>query len=460
MSAQLAARLLDHMRSLVPPSNARAARILAGLGEEILPILPDGTAELSETVAAATVYTASLVGGPAALRLIATYASDPRPAVCRARLKAWSFFDPVEFATSAFGGHPDGGWQITVDDETLLPGLTAITDLGGVQCNLAAPSKEALEALRGVGRLQHLALRGARDVTSLAFLSPSSKVRTLVLEQCAHLRSLSGLRTAKELETLVVRDCPIRFNERLVSQLAGLRTLAVENVDFEIDGLLRRLPQLRRLELASIPGGFDSVDQVGANNTLSFLTLAWCESLRDLGRLYALPLRKLWILGCPRLANLDGVGEIAGLRHLRVTDIGYLYGNEFLAELPSLEYLALENCAIPDLSVLRDLQNLHELVLLNNSAVPDLSTLTSMPSLAKLRINGLARHLGPDADRYVAHLQAAGIQVQADGYEDEWLFEETNEDGWADPEDLAAIGGYEDFAPIQRRAPRMRVTRR
>jgi Leucine-rich repeat (LRR) protein len=311
-----------------------------------------------------------------------------------------------------------------------------------------------------VDRLQYLALRGARDVNSLGFLARSPELRTLILEQCAHLRSLSGLRTAKKLETLAVRDCPVQFDEKLVSQLAGLRTLAVENVDFEIDGLLPRLPRLRRLELAGIPAGFDSVDQLGTSTTLSFLTLAWCENLRDLGRLDTLPLDKLWILGCPSLANLDSIGELAGLRHLRVTDIGYLYGNEFLAELHSLEHLALENCAIPDLSVLRGLPQLRELVLLNNSAVPDLSTLTGMPSLTKLRINGLARHLGPDADSYVARLEAAGIQVQADGYEDEWLFEETNEDGWADPEDLAAIGGYEDFAPIQRRVPRMRITRR
>ncbi|MEV6847249.1 NACHT domain-containing protein [Actinoplanes sp. NPDC051411] len=460
MSADVAGRLLGHMRSLVPPANARAARILASLGEEILPILPDGSAGLSETAAAATIYTAALVGGSGALRLVAGYASDTRPAVCRARLKAWSFFDPTEFAGAAFGSHPGDGWQIVVDDEALLPGVARIRDLRSVRCDLAAPSKEALEALRGVDRIEYLALRGARDVTSLSLLNPCPSLRTLVLEQCVHLRGLSVLRTAKELETLAVRDCPVRFDERLLSQLTGLRTLAVENVDFEIDGLLRRLPRLRRLELASIPAGFDSVDQLGWSDTLSFLTLAWCESLRDLGRLHALPLRKLWILGCPSLANLDGVGALAGLKHLRVTDIGYLYGNEFLARLHSLEYLALENCAIPDLSVLRHLQHLRELTLLNNSAVPDSSTLAGMKSLRKLRTNGLARHLGPDADRYVAHLRATGVQVEADGYEDEWLFEETNEDGWADPEDLAAIGGYEDFAPIQRRAPRMRVTRR
>jgi hypothetical protein len=200
---------------------------------------------------------------------------------------------------------------------------------------LAAPSKEALEALHGVNQLEHLALRGAREITSLSVLGPCPNLRTLFLEGCVHLRGLSALRTARNLETLVVRDCPVRFDERLLSQLAGLRTFAVES----------------------------------------------------------------------------------------------------------------------------NLPNLRELVLLNNSAVPDVGALAGMASLWRLRINGLARHLGPDADGYVTHLRAAGIQVEADGREDEWLFEETNEDGWADADDLAAIGGYEDFAPIQRRA-RMRTSRR
>ena len=153
---------------------------------------------------------------------------------------------------------------------------------------------------------------------------------------------------------------------------------------------------------------------------------------------------------------LDGVDEFPAQRLSELLE----WIGELAHDYPRIRIFVTSRPAATPPARSPSTSSLRELVLLNNSAVPDLSALLGMPSLTKLHINGLARHLGPDADRYVGRLQAAGIQVQADGYEDEWLFEETNEDGWADPEDLAAIGGYEDFAPIQRRAPRMRVTRR
>jgi hypothetical protein len=51
ISPEVAGRILDNLRELVPPTTLRAARVLAGLGEDVLGIMPAGGQKLAESAA-------------------------------------------------------------------------------------------------------------------------------------------------------------------------------------------------------------------------------------------------------------------------------------------------------------------------------------------------------------------------------------------------------------------------
>jgi len=185
-----------------------------------------------------------------------------------------------------------------------------------------------------------------------------------------------------------------------------------------------------------------------AQSSLSSLTLAWCSDLRRLNNLHRLPLRRLWVISCPRLESLAGIADSRTLQSLRLKDINHLWEIDFLSYVFSLRHLALENCTVEDWSALLTMGSLKELTLVNNNSLPDLEILTGMRGLKKVRIEGLGHRLGPEAETFAAELQSAGVHVIADTRDDSWLLDEEEEE-LADREDLDALAGREELADIR-----------
>jgi hypothetical protein len=361
--------------------------------------------------------------------------------VSRERLAAWCYFDPAEFAREAFGPNPDG-WRIALRDPLLLPGLRQVTDLRAVRCEITGSIPAAgLAALADLTRLESFSLRANRDGLSLRFLAGSAGLRGLDLERCAALRDVDTIAGCVHLRHLALRECGLRVGQPFFQRLAELRTLAVENEPLEPRDLLRGQSRLQRLELSAIGSHFHSLDQLGLRSALSILVLARCPGLRRLAGIEALPLRALTVVGCPNLESLGWVGAVRGLRRLHVKNIDHLYDDDydFLGELPGLETLTLENCGAGKLAVLHGAPRLRELTIVNTSDVPDLDTLESLPTLRRCRID-LARHLGPDADRYVLALRRKGVEVTTDELEEDWSpLEREDYDDW---DQLAVRLGY------------------
>ncbi|MFC3736781.1 NACHT domain-containing protein [Paractinoplanes deccanensis] len=446
MSPEVNQRVMRNLGKLVPPANLRAARVLAGLGEDVLPALPEDVAGLPEASAAATLYTAALVGGPAALRIIARFGEDRRPAVCQARQNAWGFFDAVEFAEAAFGPHPDGGWRVDVTEAEMIRGLPYVTDLGPVRCDLSGESGGALAALRDVRTVEAFALRSDDETGSLDFLAGGRRLTSVIVEACANLRDIGAILDSDTLHTLAVRNCPVRLDRESLTRLRKLGVLSAENITLDLDGLLDRLPGLRRLELATDVSGLENTRKLGGRRSaLSALTLAWCPDLRRLDGLDDLPLRRLWIIDCPRLESLMTVRYCQALHSLRLKGVHFLDDIDFLDGLSSLRSLAVENSTVGDWWPLRD-SDLRDLTLLGNNSLPDAETLKAMRGLKRIRVEGLGRILGPEAQDFVAELQSSGIRVIGDAQDDRWLFDDDEE--LADREDLAALSGREELAGI------------
>ncbi|HEX2419221.1 MAG TPA: NACHT domain-containing protein, partial [Micromonosporaceae bacterium] len=125
---QLLDAVRSHLRELVPRSIAEA-RSLAAVGEPLLAELPDDITILTEAQAAATVRTAALVNGPAALTTLANYASDPRPRVQRQLIKDWEYFDPSEYANKVLADAPLLSGHVEIRNTVLLPALSRLRRL-------------------------------------------------------------------------------------------------------------------------------------------------------------------------------------------------------------------------------------------------------------------------------------------------------------------------------------------
>jgi hypothetical protein len=312
ISTDLYDRVIDHLRELTPPPSLAAARVLAGLGEDVLDVLPRGDERLSEDEAAATIHTAALVGGSTAQQIIGTFRDDERRLVVVERTKAWSYFDPVDYARTAFGTSHDG-WDLVVSDPGVLPGVSHVPELTSIGCFFEGSVRAGvLERLTARDRLTEFALRNNPLVRDLSFLDGASRLRVLELVACHRLTDLTLLPTFTNLRRLRIDAEQADVTIDLLAPLEQLRKLAIASSYVRLPGILRRLP-LTSLHLRSVRG-LTSTQQLGPSSTLTELMVKDCDDLTSLSNLGRLNLRELHISGCRHITSLLGIGEAHGLQ--------------------------------------------------------------------------------------------------------------------------------------------------
>jgi hypothetical protein len=104
---------------------------------------------------------------------------------------------------------------------------------------------------------------------------------------------------------------------------------------------------------------------------------------------------------------------------------------------------------VTDLSALRQLRELEEVVLLDCDNVDDITVLVDIPNLRTLRINGLAGRLGPDVDTFLAHLKNRGTEVEADDLDRGPMWDDDLEDDInLDPDDFDDPDTFENSDDI------------
>jgi hypothetical protein len=127
LDSALNAQIQDVAESLLPPKTLRQAEILARIGEPLLDPLAERPVRGARQ-ATATIRTASMVGGDAALKIIAACGGVDGHSVGDEMIRAWPLFDAEEYARIALSGsvHAVG---VTLRDPILLAGLRHITQL-------------------------------------------------------------------------------------------------------------------------------------------------------------------------------------------------------------------------------------------------------------------------------------------------------------------------------------------
>lgn len=328
---------------LIPPRSDADARRLAAAGEEVLRRLPESLEDLSETQAVATVRTAWLVNGPAAMDVLARYASDPRPKVQTELVAAWSYFEPRAYAERVLVDAPLHRGRLTVKDPALLPAVRALRHLRHLFVYL--PTRVGLECLAGLPALTRVSAGG---------IHPGS------LGALAEHRSLSDVE------------------------------LGVAGIVEDVSPLLE-LPELRRLHLTPMVFGCD-LDFVASLPQLRALTLAGLEDVRDFSPISEQrKLIQLGLMGCHHLTGLASLGQRKTLFSLLLhdTDLGPDGCARIAEAFPALEVVSLAmNAWLDRLDGLVDLR-LRALLLKYCLRLSDLGPVSRFSELSSLYLDGV-----------------------------------------------------------------------
>ncbi|MBT2524856.1 NACHT domain-containing protein [Streptomyces sp. ISL-99] len=345
----------ERTADLLPPRGIEDAEELAKVGELVLELLP-GPDGLDEESAAAVVRMAALVGGDAALAVIARFREDPRFPVAFQVSANWSAFDAKEYA------------------DTVLSGATL------PKTYLKVRTPEQVAELPGLRHLTYLWLEGEHRIPPE--ITGHASLEALFINKDPRLRDLSPLASLPHLESLGIDECPS------VTDLGPLRRLPLQQLFLYrlADGLslasVAELPELNALVLSYFLPGVASVGDIPARPGLRSLGLfgeaaairldgleRWpgLESLTIAGDMQS---RQLAAKSCPfRLTTLQMVDQASldlgtVVRHQELTRLHLgkcrlVSGLEALRDLPHLAHLSLSDCEGPiDLTPLADLENL------------------------------------------------------------------------------------------------------
>ncbi|HEX6360730.1 NACHT domain-containing protein [Actinophytocola sp.] len=336
----LMARIDASLDTVIPPRASRESRTLSLAGDRVLRRLPTSLDEVSEAVGAACVRTAALVNGPAALRLLAGYASDPRDRIQNELAEVWHYFDAEEYAKTVLADAPLRAGRIGVERREHIHLAKHLANLTALRV-FDSRSARDIEWIRGAPRLEHfnvvagdpigdltplLEHQGLADVyvqghglaDGFEVFSELPNVNNLLLRLPAGVSSIDFLRALPGLTTLWLPEMKSVVDLDVILALPNLVDLEIGECGVDPAPVITQCARLTRLGVWSefLPAGLDSIEPV----------LPQLESFRLFGLPFvddATPLGKL------------GKARSVGLRGARDLDLAPL------ARLPKLESVNL-----------------------------------------------------------------------------------------------------------------------
>jgi Leucine-rich repeat (LRR) protein/energy-coupling factor transporter ATP-binding protein EcfA2 len=425
---ELRQRILARMETLIPPVDQATARILASVGEEIVTMLPIESGKLTEAEAAATLSTAGLIGGDDALSLIEAYRDDRRARVHRSRLEAWSHFDPVQYAQRCFG--ETGLWPLSIRDPQVISGLKHIKSVSEVAIQFTGEiDQDVFAQIEDSSVIKRIGLNDNQKISSLEFIRRFDALTSFSLKGCYQIDEYNHLASLTNLSSLQLQGCGGMVDRKSLVALSGLHSLSL---DVDIAGSMRRLvdefPKMTALQLSG-PMALNETAELGEARQLRKLILRGCNSIRELTGLGSFGLRQLEI-ELENLSTLVGISEATTLRSLSIVGSRHISDFSFLAGLPNLEYLSLEDCGIEDVGVLSTCRKLKRVALLQCDVISDLEILLDLPKLRQFdfhagdSISAMAFQMVADRlkERNIASVTSlqAGASPQGPSENDDW----------------------------------------
>jgi Leucine-rich repeat (LRR) protein len=404
LSDELRTELRRALEALIPPRKMRDARALASAGDLAVPMLR-GHGDKGAAVVAACVRALALIGTPDCLPVLQEYARDERVTVAREVVRAWSSFNPKEFAAKVLANAPLNRGVLALSDVSLLPFVGQLNRLSELHC-IFGDRLPKLTALNAAPKLTHLDLSRNTAISDLSPLVRHGELRSLKLGNCSEITNITPLGGLQKLQALDLSGCPVDDLGPLgnltnlicldlvgmaVADLAPLRTLEGLQ-ELYLTGSqtiadvtpLSGMTSLKRLSLAGCIG-VDNLSALGQLPDLEFLDAAALPRLQDL-----FPLKGLSRLKYLILSNSSGIVDLSPLQelpHLMDLNLSYVTGLRNLRALGALGRLQkLHLAGVQAASDLSQIAKLTKLGVLDLREVPGLSDLSPLASLADLTI--------------------------------------------------------------------------
>jgi hypothetical protein len=356
------ARIDASLDTVIPPRASRESRTLSLAGDRVLRRLPTSLDEVSEAVGAACVRTAALVNGPAALRLLAGYASDPRDGIQQELAKVWRYFDAEEYAKSVLAGAP------------LREGAVAVE------------RREHIHLAKHLVNLTRLHVFDDRNASDIGWIRGAPCLRHFNVIAGKPVVDLSPLQEHQGLSEVFVQGKGLADGFEVLSGLPELGELllrlpaSVESIDF-----LRSLPNLRLLWFPEMESVVD-LDPISALTGLRNLEIGSCAADPVPVVLRCSTLVRLGISTRVLPAGLASLEPI--LPQLNAFDLydGFVGDVTPLAKLRKARWVRLHGTEGLDLGPLATLPELQEVILWGSESGLDLSPLAAAPRRMKIRL--------------------------------------------------------------------------
>jgi hypothetical protein len=347
LDQQLQAQVKAIAESLLPPRGIRQAEALATIGEPLLDLLALRPARDARE-AAATIRAASLVGGEAAMPIIAACGRVSSAAVHRELRRAWTLFEPEKYAGIALSGAPDMR-NIVIDSPTLIPGLKNIPQLDVLQINFG----------EGFGKLQFI-----QDLPRITLLNVMSDPA---------LRDLSPLADHPSLRFLSLHRCGDPVDLAAVAEIPMLGSIFFHASQAANIEAVRHCEKIESISINEV-AGVDYLFQILPGHALRSLALDYCfwpSEVSDLPDVPALAeLQSLSLFSNTACASIRGIGRwTESLTRVSIGDNSHPIDLRPLADLPKLTTLSLFEGAENDLGVLQELPALRQIWLYGNSPI-------------------------------------------------------------------------------------------
>lgn len=388
--------------TLLPPRTMAAAQSLARTGGFTLDLLAR-TEPRGATEVAATIRAIADIGDPAALPMLDRFGRDPRKTVVRELLRAWSRFDPEQYARTVLPAYPlrnDG--YLEISDRRMIPALGYLTNLRKLRVGGTKYDPVDLSFVQELPNLRELSAPDFSDLSPLAG---------------SHLEVLRGTIVRHSLE-----HCdPVSLSP--LSDVPNLRVFRIDRSVADVRALLC-LERLEELHLTRI----GTSDLLAELSPLCDITDFGCGGMPDLRDLRALSFLNrpvaVQLANCPALTDVSDLGRwsetLADIAILQcpIADLTPL------ATLHKLTRLTLFASGEPDLSPIASLGMLKEITL-GGDLRPDLHPLSKLPALADVHLwthpgvdleplsgrEGITIHVGPSTTVRGAERLGAGSRV-------------------------------------------------
>jgi hypothetical protein len=361
---ELHGRLQKVAAELLPPKKMNQAEAMAGAGDLVLELLSNRT-RYSTAEAAATIRMATAIGGDHALAIIANCAKTFGGIVSSEVERAWSKFDPEEFAVTVLANSPEMP-TVRVTDPTFLSGIRNLP-------------------------IQELICRFSRGHGDIDYISDLPNLRVFDLSD-PKLRSLAATAGHPSLDTLrlVYGTGPVDLTP--LGRCESLHDLSVHWSVVKDPSQLSTIRNISSLGLVDCLEPEDVLPHLAQSLRLKRFGFLGTSGAADLGQLVTAPqltgLCSL-VMDSTRLRSVAGIDRWAETLTSLTLKAPRLVDVERISDLRLLEFVDLRRVWVRSLDFLQSNVRLTQLQISTASgSAPDLTPLCALPSLRKLVIWG------------------------------------------------------------------------